>query len=248
VVRQTTTCVNVLRHFEHILIHAKANEKHAWYLPPEVAQLHERVLPVLSYGDRTSRSYHVPRVQRAQSTIPATLIGNWEIAGIRSGDVSQSENITVIGHLKLLERKVTFECSYGAHLAKCLTWRCALVQDRIEQNRLFQYYNFQYYRIHDSIIYSKRIVSLTQYVKRKVIQCENIHRYYIILFINCRAEVRIAELRNFFLFFLEELKACNAEIYRKITCHEYKFTLFIAVRNQRASLLTYLSVKQTNII
>jgi len=135
VVRQTTTCVNVLRYFKHILIHAKANERHAWYLPPEVAQLHERMLP---YRDRISRSCHVSRAQRAQSTIPATLIGNWEIAGIRSGDVSQSENITVIGHLKLLERKVTFEYSYGAHLAKCLTWRCALVQERIERNRFFQ--------------------------------------------------------------------------------------------------------------
>lgn len=48
------------------------------------------------------------RAQRAQSTIPATLIGNWEIAGIRFRDVSQSVDITVIGHLKLPERKVTF--------------------------------------------------------------------------------------------------------------------------------------------
>lgn len=74
----------------------------------EVAShLDERVLPVLSYEDCTSslESYFVPS---AQSTIPATLIGNWEIAGIRSGDVSQSQNITVIGHLKLPERKVTF--------------------------------------------------------------------------------------------------------------------------------------------
>lgn len=45
---------------------------------------------------------------RAIYDIPATLIGNWEIAGIRSRDVSQSEDITVIGHLKLPERKVTF--------------------------------------------------------------------------------------------------------------------------------------------
>jgi len=197
VVRQTTTCINVLRYFKHILIHAKANERHAWYLPPEVAQLHERVLPVLSYGDCISRSGHVPRAQRAQSTIPATLIGNWEIAGIKSGDVSQSENITVIGHLKLLERKVTFvrrtfgEMSY-------VTMRTRPRENRAKSTLSN---NFQYYRIHDSIIYSKRIVSLTQYVKRKVIQCENIRRYYIILFANCRAEVRITELRNFFSFF-----------------------------------------------
>lgn len=45
---------------------------------------------------------------RALHGIPAALIGNWEIAGIRSRDVSQSEDITVIGHLKLPERKVTF--------------------------------------------------------------------------------------------------------------------------------------------
>lgn len=45
---------------------------------------------------------------RAIYDIPATLIGNWEIAGIRPRDVSQSQGITVIGHLKLPERKVTF--------------------------------------------------------------------------------------------------------------------------------------------
>lgn len=34
----------------------------------------------------------------------------------------------------------------------------------------------------------------------------------------------------------------------KFARHERKFTLFIAIRDQRASLLTYLSAKQTNII
>jgi len=86
-------------------------------------------------------SYRVPY---AQSTIPATLIGNWEIAGIRSDDVSQSEDITVIGHLKLPERKVTFVLSYiwrtfGEMSYVTMRTRCdSYKRDRLEQNRSFQ--------------------------------------------------------------------------------------------------------------
>lgn len=111
----------------------------------------------LNLGSCCSVSY----AQRAQSTIPATLIGNWEIAGIRSGDVSQSEDITVIGHLKLPERKVTFVLVWRTHLAKCSTWRCGVVATRSRENRAKSTVpnNFQYYRIH-LIIYFKCIISL----------------------------------------------------------------------------------------
>lgn len=43
-----------------------------------------------------------------QSAIPATLIGNWEIAGIRGRDVNRPDSITVIGHLEAARAKVTF--------------------------------------------------------------------------------------------------------------------------------------------
>lgn len=74
---------------------------------------------------------------RTISTIPATLIGNWEIVGIRSDDISQSEDITVIGHLKLPERKVTFVLvrrTFGEMLY--VTVRSRLARERIERNRL----------------------------------------------------------------------------------------------------------------
>ncbi|KAF7386795.1 hypothetical protein HZH66_011247 [Vespula vulgaris] len=48
---------------------------------------------------------NVHALHEMQSTIPATLIGNWEIAGIRLSDVSQTEDITMIGHLKLPQAK-----------------------------------------------------------------------------------------------------------------------------------------------
>ena len=40
------------------------------------------------------------RAAEMQSAIPAALIGNWEIAGIRPPDVSRPDSITVIGHLE----------------------------------------------------------------------------------------------------------------------------------------------------
>ncbi|KAL2738366.1 hypothetical protein V1477_011725 [Vespula maculifrons] len=49
---------------------------------------------------------NVHALHEMQSTIPATLIGNWEIAGIRLSDVSQTEDITMIGHLKLPQAKI----------------------------------------------------------------------------------------------------------------------------------------------
>lgn len=79
------------------------------------------LLPLFSYEIAPRNLRHALDGRLAQSTIPATLIGNWEIAGIRSRDVSQSAGITVIGHLKLPERKVTFVLVRRAHLAKCST-------------------------------------------------------------------------------------------------------------------------------
>jgi len=75
------------------------------HLDKVALQLCETRAPVIFLRNCVSP---MPGARLEQSTIPATLIGNWEIAGIRFRDVSQSVNITVIGHLKLPERKVTF--------------------------------------------------------------------------------------------------------------------------------------------
>lgn len=101
----------MFRAFRFIREHIR--ETH-WYLSP--TKLHRNFMNAYFRYFRSTEdctaSFGIPPctvcARRARSTIPATLIGNWEIVGIRSDDVSQSEDITVIGHLKLPERKVTF--------------------------------------------------------------------------------------------------------------------------------------------
>jgi len=90
---------------------------------------------------------------------PATLIGNCDIAGIRSRDVGQSEGITVIGHLELSERKGHFRAG-AEHSAECSTRRCARFRSLgSDSNGIDFPLLFKWYLNHFSALFNARALN-----------------------------------------------------------------------------------------